>query len=418
MTRTGSKMRSVCAALATCCAWGIVILAGQPLAAPLAQAQSATSTTTLHGGVQQSTTTGDVFNGGNSAPTNTNQPGVGGSPACHQIDPECGGTNRQCYNQAYNSTGIVMSVAQSQSLYQQTRGEIWIRCGVCAAKVICWPRPGFEDLIAGRAGNTGSASGQPAGQGGLPGSHSGAPGGAARAPIPGPAGGINYTSGPDPCRPHGPGGYDYCANGPGARLPPGCSCGSANGGRPEPGLAGYVDSQGKMPAGDSSPEGIQLSGPGGQDPGAPGSSPSSVKQPWEKAINNALEAEFQRQLPEYYKKTGASQVPIKTTIHYIVKKDYVPSEKGYVPYYRIRITQQQTEHTPGGAYGTWNLTQPALFHLKEDFATAMTAAVMGLETGHQDALAFPYGLDAPNNEVLKDATFTTVNGLGYHLYRP
>jgi hypothetical protein len=153
MTRTGRKMRSGCAALATSCAWGILILAGQPLAAPLAQAQSATSTPTLHGGVQQSTTTGDVFNGRDSGPTNTNQPGVGGSPACHQIDPECGGTNRQCYDQAYHSTGIVMSVAQSQSLYQQTRGQIWIRCGACRSNVICWPRPGYQDLIAGRAGD-------------------------------------------------------------------------------------------------------------------------------------------------------------------------------------------------------------------------------------------------------------------------
>ena len=148
-------MRSGCAALATSCAWGILVLAGQPLAAPLAQAQSVPSTTTLHGGVQQSTPTGDVFNGGDGGPTNTNQPGVGGSPACHQIDPECGGTNRQCYNEAYHSTGIVMSVAKSQSLYQQTRGQIWIRCGACRSNVICWPRPGYQDLIAGRASDTG-----------------------------------------------------------------------------------------------------------------------------------------------------------------------------------------------------------------------------------------------------------------------
>ena len=44
------------------------------------------------------------------------------------------------------------------------------------------------------------------------------------APMPGPAGGIGYVPGPNPCLPRGPGGYDYCQNGPGARLPPGCVC--------------------------------------------------------------------------------------------------------------------------------------------------------------------------------------------------
>lgn len=49
---------------------------------------------------------------------------------------------------------------------------------------------------------------------------------------PGPAGGIGYTAGPDPCRPKGPGGYYYCNNGPGAWLPPGCHCGWGPGERP------------------------------------------------------------------------------------------------------------------------------------------------------------------------------------------
>jgi len=42
--------------------------------------------------------------------------------------------------------------------------------------------------------------------------------------MPGPAGGSGYTPGPNPCLPQGPGGYDYCQNGPGARLPAGCVC--------------------------------------------------------------------------------------------------------------------------------------------------------------------------------------------------
>jgi len=41
-------------------------------------------------------------------------------------------------------------------------------------------------------------------------------------PMPGPAGGIGYVPGPNP-RIAG-GGYNYCNNGPGARLPPGCIC--------------------------------------------------------------------------------------------------------------------------------------------------------------------------------------------------
>ena len=44
------------------------------------------------------------------------------------------------------------------------------------------------------------------------------------APMPGPAGGIGYEGGANPCLPKGPGGYDYCQNGPGARLPAGCVC--------------------------------------------------------------------------------------------------------------------------------------------------------------------------------------------------
>ena len=44
------------------------------------------------------------------------------------------------------------------------------------------------------------------------------------APRPGPAGSIGYVPGANPCLPFGPGGYDYCQNGPGARLPAGCEC--------------------------------------------------------------------------------------------------------------------------------------------------------------------------------------------------
>jgi hypothetical protein len=49
-------------------------------------------------------------------------------------------------------------------------------------------------------------------------------GGIEQTPTPGPAGGIGYVPGVNPCQPQGQGGYDYCQNGPGARLPAGCVC--------------------------------------------------------------------------------------------------------------------------------------------------------------------------------------------------
>src|SRR5262249_37177204 len=151
---------------------------------------------------------------------------------------------------------------RSQSLYQQTGGHIWIRCGACGSNVICWPNPGYQDFFAGRASGAGPSGGQPAGQGGPPNNQGGWPAGGYRAPMPGPAGGINYVAGADPCRPKGPGGYDYCANGPGARLPPGCFCGSAGGGQ-NPTLQGYIDSPGHTPAGNTNPDGVSVPGVGG-----------------------------------------------------------------------------------------------------------------------------------------------------------
>jgi hypothetical protein len=62
------------------------------------------------------------------------------------------------------------------------------------------------------------------------------------APMPGPAGGIGYQPGPNPCLPKGPGGYDYCANGPGARLPAGCYCD----GPPDSGGAKGMDRKTKL----------------------------------------------------------------------------------------------------------------------------------------------------------------------------
>jgi len=52
-------------------------------------------------------------------------------------------------------------------------------------------------------------------------------------PMPGPAGGIGYVPGPNPCIAGG--GYNYCDNGPGARLPAGCTCNNSSP-SPEKGL--------------------------------------------------------------------------------------------------------------------------------------------------------------------------------------
>ena len=86
-------------------------------------------------------------NAESSGPTNTNQPGIGGA-YCHSRDAECGGTDRRCYDESYGSKSLVLPMGVSQQLYQETGGQIWIRCGVCRDKLICWPRPGYQQLIA------------------------------------------------------------------------------------------------------------------------------------------------------------------------------------------------------------------------------------------------------------------------------
>jgi hypothetical protein len=73
----------------------------------------------------------------------------------------------------------------------------------------------------------------PGPNGGLPGPKSGPPA-VYRTEVPGPAGGTGYTPGNNPCLPQGPGGYDYCQNGPGARLPAGCTCNVAKVDTPPP----------------------------------------------------------------------------------------------------------------------------------------------------------------------------------------
>ena len=94
-------------------------------------------------------------------------PAPGGGPMYgngrYGRDPECGGTDRAYYNQMYKSTAVVLSVQRSQEIYRATGGQAWYRCGACGSRVICWPRPGYEAMIAG----TGAS---PAPGGGAPGS--------------------------------------------------------------------------------------------------------------------------------------------------------------------------------------------------------------------------------------------------------
>jgi hypothetical protein len=97
---------------------------------------------------------GDTFNvnPGNVNPGNVNPGGGGlaGEPAIGQYgrDPECGGTNRVYYDRLYGSTAMVLGADEAQRLYRATQGQIWQRCGACGARVICWPRQGFDQFLA------------------------------------------------------------------------------------------------------------------------------------------------------------------------------------------------------------------------------------------------------------------------------
>ncbi|PNG25196.1 hypothetical protein CR492_14555 [Methylocella silvestris] len=135
--------------------WG-TIAAVFLLAASLAASNETYAQTPLGGQIEQNVPApvqGDEFHSNSGGPTTTNQPGVGKSPFCRQRDAECGGTDRRCYDEAYDSAGIVLPVPQMQDLYRQTQGRIWIRCGVCGNNAICWPRPGYQDLIASNGAN-------------------------------------------------------------------------------------------------------------------------------------------------------------------------------------------------------------------------------------------------------------------------
>jgi hypothetical protein len=95
---------------------------------------------------------------------------------------------------------------------------------------------------AGGRTNGGNGTPGPGGYNGGP-ANRGGPGFNDTPRLPGPAGGVGYQPGANPCLPSGPGGYDYCNNGPGARLPPGCYCAS-----PAPIQGGVQKDGGRGPA--------------------------------------------------------------------------------------------------------------------------------------------------------------------------
>jgi hypothetical protein len=100
---------------------------------------------------QQPSTSGQDEFYSNGTPPNTS-PAPGGGPMYgngqYGRDPQCGGTDRSYYDRLYNSHAMVVDIPTMQRLYRATGGQIWIRCGACRDQAICWPRPGFDQLLA------------------------------------------------------------------------------------------------------------------------------------------------------------------------------------------------------------------------------------------------------------------------------
>jgi hypothetical protein len=198
--------------------------------APAARAQ-----TTLTGGVSQTEYTDEYSR--TCEVQNKNNPYIGMNPfACHgemaptdsrgQCSLNIGTVWKKIGNSCYYCApinppiqGMVLPLDQVASAELQG----W-RCGgnqTDACTAICSGGSGYSPPpgVTVKGGGPGLPPAPRATQGGPP------PG---YAPQPGPppvAGAAN------PCLPFGPGGYDYCANPSGTRLPPGCVC---NGSSPAP----------------------------------------------------------------------------------------------------------------------------------------------------------------------------------------
>jgi hypothetical protein len=101
---------------------------------------------------------GDVFNvnpGSDRYGTQTPQAdGNTNEPSGDNGRDECGGLlkNRLKYDEEFHTAGVIMPADQERALDSMTQDSWAYYCGACPLqggdKVICWPRPGYGQLIA------------------------------------------------------------------------------------------------------------------------------------------------------------------------------------------------------------------------------------------------------------------------------
>jgi hypothetical protein len=222
------KSRGICRWV-TAAGWAALVIAQ---GAGAQQPSSSQSSPTLHGGVSYTDQSSQTCE-----EKNANNPYLGMNPfVCHgESAPtdsrgECslniGTVWKQVGNTCYYCSpinppiqGMIVPLDQVRTAESQGWGCGANQTDVCTA--ICYGGKTFSPLSG-----TAVAGGGP----GLPPTPAPKQGGPPEgyAPIPGPAGGLGYVPGANPCLPQGPGGYDYCQNGPGAHLPPGCVCPEIN----------------------------------------------------------------------------------------------------------------------------------------------------------------------------------------------
>ena len=145
-----------------------------------------------------------------------------GNAEAKQLDP-CVEPLRQAKPHAYRAAELFGQI-EERNKEEKIGHDLLTQGALCAER----PRPRIvptPDEAGGiPGGRTVSPVAPPSGddpRGGPPPPWQPPPGGKAE-PAPGPA--PTPVPGSGPCRPYGPGGYDYCNNPEGTRLPPGCVC--------------------------------------------------------------------------------------------------------------------------------------------------------------------------------------------------
>ena len=228
----------------------LAALAAAALSTPQSFAQ-----TTLKGGASQTEYTDQYSQ--NCEQQNANNPFAGMNPlTCHgesaptdslggcslnigSVWKKVGNTCYYCSPINPPIQGIIIPLDEVGAAEQQG-----YRCGADqadACMAVCSGGTGFVQP-SGTPQTGGAQGGPPRASNSQPGPGPGPPPG--YVPMPGPAGGVGYKPGPNPCLPQGPGGYDYCQNGPGARLPAGCVCSSST---PDPDRLKNPESPGALP---------------------------------------------------------------------------------------------------------------------------------------------------------------------------